>query len=354
MKIAFFPDSMASFHGHSLKERPLGGMETAVIRLAEALHDLGNEVIVFSNLENPPLSEPLYLPRPRLAHLGEVDVFVGIREWRTCFLPVQCAKNFFWTGDSYDLMQNMGMGDRRVADKIDAFLAVSDWHAREICSRSGFPKEKTYVLRNGIYAEYFKDCDETKRDKRRLIYSSTPYRGLKFLPQIYKTLKPEFPDMSLHIFSDYKVYGEQANQAYAGLIQEQKLLEKEFSEIDGCYMQGGVTQQQLAREMMLSGILAYPNTFEETSCITAMEAQAAGCVVVTSNLGALPETIGDAGIIINEKPGSEAYIKEFIKKIELLFNDDEMRKELSFKAIKRAEAYSWKKIAEKFVADCLR
>ena len=351
MKIAFLAESMAAFHAASLEEAPLGGMETAVIRLAEALHEDGHQVTVFSNLDNPPLSKPLYLPKRSLHHLGEVDALISVREWRPCFYPLQAKKVFYWTGDSYDLQQNFGIGDRRVAAKIDKLLAVSSWHAEMLCQKSGFPKDKTYVLRNGVHMPFFKK--EEIRERKRLIYSSTPYRGLKFLPFVFKALKDKHPELTLHVFSDYKVYGEQANQAYAPLIEEYNVIKQELEKIEGCFVHGNVTQEQLAKEMMRSSILAYPNTFEETSCITVMEAQAAGCAVITSKLGALPETVGDAGVLIDKAAGSQEYLQAFINELDRLLSDDTHFESLSKKAIKRAEDYCWRKIAGKFTREIL-
>lgn len=51
MKITFVADACVPFHGRTLEEQPLGGTETAVIRLAAALSERGHEVTVFTPLK---------------------------------------------------------------------------------------------------------------------------------------------------------------------------------------------------------------------------------------------------------------------------------------------------------------
>jgi glycosyltransferase involved in cell wall biosynthesis len=96
---------------------------------------------------------------------------------------------------------------------------------------------------------------------------------------------------------------------------------------------------------MRCGILAYPNTFDETSCITVMEAMAGGCVPITSRRGGLPETVGDAGLLIDGQPGSAVYKDRFVSSVVNLLSDERAWSEMSSRSLKRAAGMSWDAIA---------
>lgn len=74
------------------------------------------------------------------------------------------------------------------------------------------------------------------------------------------------------------------------------------------------------------------------------EAMACGCPVITTREGSIPEVAGDAAFY------TDAYDSEKIAKdMKEIFEDEKLRKELSFKGLQRSSTFSWKKTAEETI-----
>lgn len=339
MKIAFYATNIVPIHAEILNERALGGIETGIVRLAEALSRRGHDVTVYTPHENPPPSKPVYRFKNEIIQAGSLDVFVAVRDWiPLLFQEIKAEKRVFWTGDAADQFPNYGIGDKRVIASCDRLLTVSSWHTENLCEASGFPRAKTSALGNGVDLRLFDGSE--KRIRKRMIYSSMPYRGLVHVPPLLKALVQKHPDLEMHVFSGYQIY-DQGNKEFEGL-------RRELSGISQVKIHGNVLQKELAREFMKSSVLFYPCHFEETSCITALEAQAAGCPIVSTHLGALPETVGNAGILIDEMPGSQKFYDRFFIETDRLLSDDRLWTSLSEAGKKRAQEFSWDVIAQRF------
>ncbi len=349
MKITFLTAGCIPLYANILEDRPLGGIETAVIRLAEALSTIGHEVRIVTNTDNPKLSEPLFISFKDIDLLGPSDILIVVREWEQMlmFPNLKAKLKLFWTGDSYDQPQTFGIGDLRVQSLFDKFLFVSIWHANTLGGSAKLDREKIGLLRNGIHSPYFEQ-QETRHPKR-LIYSSTPYRGLRYLPAIYKEILNLHPDAELVICSGYKVY-EGAGEYPAHVLEEYDEIIKELSALPNCKILGSIKQKELAKEFKQASVLAYPNIFEETSCISIMEGKAGGCIPVTSKLGALPETVGADGFCIEGVPGTESYNRAFVETINNIFNNPQDADLFRKNCLNSRFENSWTKVARELIA----
>ena len=178
MRFLFLSTETRPLHARTLEERPMGGGTSSIIRLSQALSDLGHEVFVVTSLVNPPQSNPRYLTLKEIRGLGEVDVVIAVRGWSNIlFFPIPHKKCFYWTGDTMYNPKTFGMGDKRAVKAIDAFFPKSLWQAKTICDMSGFPIEKTWILANGLHLSNFRGTEE--RQRKRLIYSEHPCRGIE-------------------------------------------------------------------------------------------------------------------------------------------------------------------------------
>jgi glycosyltransferase involved in cell wall biosynthesis len=173
--------------------------------------------------------------------------------------------------------------DKKFTDKIAASVFVSNWQLENF-RRTYFdlPMPKSVVIRNAIEPiEYLKK----PKGKLKLIYTSTPWRGLDLLLNVFEQLDRD--DVELDVYSSTIIYGteffEKNNSAFEKTFDRAKTMKNVN------YL-GYANNDDIKKAMQESHIFAYPSVFEETSCLGLIEAGAAGCSLATTNLGALPET----------------------------------------------------------------
>ena len=352
MKICFFALGSLPIHASSLEERPLGGTETGLIRVADILARKGHQVVVVTSHPDPlPFNlqgGPLYVPPQILGQFGGFDCFVAVQFWRSLLENIPARKRFFWTGDGKEQFSNLGIGDPRVFNRVSKVFCASNWHRETLCAASGIPLEKAVVVGNGIYLPYFSDevASRIERESNRVVYTSAPYRGLELAAGYFKKLHEQIADLEFHVYAGLSIYDRDG--AYQGPhAARYEELKSALQKMPGVIIHGNVKQRELAEEYFRARIFLYPNTVDETFCITALEAQAAGCPVIASAVSALPETVGEGGIVIPGIPGSPEYSRAILAASLRLLTDDELWSQYSEAGRRRAlSSMTWAHVAQ--------
>lgn len=284
---------------------PLGGSETAGLQLAKAMVALGHRATVFCNVVQPFAW--------RGVSLMPIDLFPQMGSMLNCdLLLVQRNPSYFGLRNSakvamlwvHDLMQGRKLPELTGAmHAVDRILAVSEWQRDQYLKiATDLLPEDFLVGRNGVDLELVSETlDNTKvsRDPKRIVYASRPERGLQvLLEQILPKIMAEEPDASLHI-----AYYDVPNPTIEPYYDYLRRTAAAFG--DRVVWHEGLAKPDLYRLYASSGLYLYPTpapvdpSFAETSCISVMEAMACGLPWLSSNRGALAETVGKAGHLID-------------------------------------------------------
>ena len=165
--------------------------------------------------------------------------------------------------------------------KFDKIVFVSHWQQQQYNTILGVPYSAGTVLKNAIVPI---ESHEKPSDKIKLVYFSTPHRGLDILVQTFSEISKIYPDVELDVISSFKLYGwEQRDKPFLPIFKYCK----QHPKIN--YYEP-MSNAALREHLKTCHILAYPSTWVETSCLCLIEAMSAGLLCVHSSLGALPET----------------------------------------------------------------
>ena len=192
----------------------------------------------------------------------------------------------FWAHDMAEDPESKKFQQQDFKDSFHQYVFISNWQYQRYQLIHGIPyDEKSIVLESGI--EPAPESALTKpTDKIRLVYTSTPQRGLEILVPVFEKLAELNSDIHLDVYSSFKIYGwDEADKQF------EPLYDRIRNHPQMTYY-GFVSNDQLKQALNSAHIFAYPSIWQETSCRAMLESMSAGLVCVHPNFGALPETSG--------------------------------------------------------------
>jgi glycosyltransferase involved in cell wall biosynthesis len=191
-------------------------------------------------------------------------------------------KAILWLHDLPNDPESQHLKDPKSRERFSKIVAVSDWQMQMYNMVLGVPYNESIVLKNAITPI---DIKEKQYDGTvRIIYHTTPHRGLELLVPVFEKLCERHDDIQLDVFSSFSIYGwEQRDEPYRAVFERCKAHPK-------INYHGAVSNERIREELKRSHIFAYPSIWPETSCLAAIEAMSAKNIVVCPNYAALPET----------------------------------------------------------------
>lgn len=185
-----------------------------------------------------------------------------------------------------------------------------------------------------------------KNNPLKVIYTSSYDRGLEHLLKVWGDVKAAVPEAELHIYYGWDLFERFYRDNPERMAWKNKM-DKLMTQ-DGTMHHGRVSQPEILKEMAKCGIWAYPTHFGEISCISAMKAQAMGCIPVVTNYAALETTV-QHGIKVDGDIFDPETREAFKQALIDMLKDPERQEEIRKPMVKWArEHFKWENVAKQW------
>lgn len=221
---------------------------------------------------------------------------------------------------------------RKVIKQLHHVVTVSDYSRQDIARDFGLQPAGIALVHNGIDTEEFRPLPGVTRNPLRIMATASadaPLKGLRYLLQAFARLLPRYPDLELLLVSKPQPGG-----------RTERLIER-LGIAANIRFVSGISTAEMVRYYAEASIAVVPSIYEGFG-LPAGEAMACGVPVVSTDGGALPEVVGDAGIVV---PVRDAGALELA--IESLLQDPQRREQMAVAGRQRIlERFSWQVCAQ--------
>ena len=219
----------------------------------------------------------------------------------------------------------------RVAREIPLIITSSETIKADIVAEFGLDPERIRVIPLGVDQTDFRPRPEVSRDPWQIITTASadvPLKGLLYLLKAMALIRDRLPQLRL------KVIGRLREGPTADALKELNLS-------DIVSFESGLTREELATAFCRASLAVTPSLYEGFGLPRA-EAMSCGTPVIATNGGALPEVVGDAGVVV-PKADPDALADALYS---FFSQPDNARARAGHAALKRArERFNWARIA---------
>lgn len=295
MKILFVSLSNLEFNVRTPFEKPLGGTESAICYLSEALSARGHEVTIMANTEKMTLDGIKHVPvsdKPEDLNAINPDYVVvasAPQAFPALTKLMPNAKCIMWNHVRPDqpVMQHMFLQEIQDALPPQNIVYVSNMQRQHYSARCqdkasylADPKHGN-IISNAIsppFENLFSSANEIFQAKKcKGAYTSTPFRGLACLATLQ--------ELEIDVYSSMDVYQIKT--------PEYDKMYETLAKNDCLKLHGSISQKDLAEKLKPAAFFVYPSIFPECHSISILEAQAAGLKIITTSIATEPNPLMD-------------------------------------------------------------
>ena len=216
---------------------------------------------------------------------------------------------------------------KKVVKQLRNVVTVSDCSRQDIARDFGLQPAGISLVYNGIDTGTFHPLEGVERNPLRLMATCSadaPLKGMRYLLLSYARLLEKYPNLELLLVSKPQPGGKTEK-----LVRRLKLKDK-------VRFVNNISTEQMVRYYAEASIAVVPSIYEGFG-LPAGEAMACGVPVVSTDGGALPEVVGDAGVIVPAKN-----VAEMVEAIDGLLQDETRRRQLGEAGRERIlEKFCW-------------
>jgi len=251
----------------------------------------------------------------------------------------------YWLHDLPDDPETNHLKKSDSRDRFHKLVFCGNWQYNRYRDYLGVPHNDTGIVLETAITPIDKNDIIKSKDEIRLVYTSTPQRGLEILVPVFIELCKKHDNIVLDVFSSFNIYGwAESDKPFESLFETCRNHPK-------INYHGNQPNEVVRAALAKAHIHAYPSIWMECNSRSVIEAMSAGLLCVHPNFAGLPDTAGGLNFMyqwdVDKTKHANRFYHSLNNAIETV-NQEELQNYLKLVKIYADARYNWSKVSSQW------